>query len=70
MPTSKTTAKLKKIAFHEKTPTRKPARVGPTADADMMTKAFTPMAVPILCGGMTSKTIENISGKIRPVPTP
>ena len=47
-----------------------PASVGPMAEADMMTSAFTPIAEPILCGGMTSSTIANMSGSTSPVPRP
>ena len=62
--------KLKKMKRQENAPTMMPASVGPTAEANMMTSAVTPMAAPSLKGGMTSMTMANIIGRTRPVPMP
>lgn len=70
MPTARMITKEKKIHRQERAPTRKPAKVGPMAGANMMTRAVTPMAAPSLWGGMTSMTMANIIGRMRPVPIP
>ncbi|EGO62053.1 hypothetical protein ALO_20092 [Acetonema longum DSM 6540] len=45
-----------------------PAKVGPTAGADKITKATTPIAVPLFSGGKIIKIVLNIKGSSKPVP--
>ena len=70
MPRTSVTAKLKKMKRHENAPIRIPASVGPMAGANMMMSALTPIAWPILWGGITSSVMANISGRTSPVPMP
>ena len=48
----------------------KPVTVGPNTGANMITSEAKPMTVPNLGVGKISITIENIIGKIKPVPMP
>ena len=69
-PMTNTIANKKNNHLQDKAPKMIPDKVGPIAGANMMINAVKPIMRPILYGGKTSKTIENIIGNTNPVPTP